>query len=681
MSEFLYHLLPKVYRERDAEQGGALRALFSVFEEEYQNLRGETRQMYANLFVETCAEWVLPYIGDLLDDRVLQDGSKLGYNQRRFVANTITYRRGKGVAAILENVAADVSGWSVQIVQYSRLLGWTQNVSDVRLERGRLVDVRDNAALGKVGTYADPLAHRPDVRPLPVGPNAFPGRHNLPNVGVLVRRLKAYPLENARPVAVANSGHYHLNRLGRDQPLFTAPRPGADLFAPAGPLQRPQPIDPVDFAKNTQQYIGPGLSLNLTHRNEKGARVDLPAGSIVAADLTDWTLPANFPDGAVAVDVVLGRIALADPTEFPELRATHYYGFSADIGGGAYPRAVAGTQTRNLASVSRQTAGSPDRTPFPDLSKAIAACQTQNAAGLIRILDNDTYTLEGSLDLDRDLTIEAAEGCFPAIRIAAGFQVQGPPQTEVRFCLNGLCLYGAVRLGSSLDVCVQDCTLFNADESGDSAPVLLGTGDASPARLTMARCLSGPLQLPRSSGRLTISDSVVGLDPNAPVPAIGSGAVPAYGPPLYAENVTFLGQVCVHSLRASNVIFHSSLEVAVAAEGFLRFSYLDILPPPGTVVETSELTDPIQYRCQPEMSRRRGAGGPVSPGFTSLTFGQPGFAQLDRRTPRAISAGAEDGSEMGAFRNLQQNRRTANLVAIMEEYLPLEKHAGIFFVT
>ena len=62
----LYALLPAVYRVRDAAHGQQLRALLRVIGRELQVLDEDIERLYDNWFVETCAEWVVPYLGDLL---------------------------------------------------------------------------------------------------------------------------------------------------------------------------------------------------------------------------------------------------------------------------------------------------------------------------------------------------------------------------------------------------------------------------------------------------------------------------------------------------------------------------------------------------------------------------------------------------------------------------------------
>ena len=71
----LYNLLPAIYRIRDANDGGqSLRALMAVLESEFTRLEQDIDGLYDDWFIETCAEWVVPYIGDLLCVRNLHSG-------------------------------------------------------------------------------------------------------------------------------------------------------------------------------------------------------------------------------------------------------------------------------------------------------------------------------------------------------------------------------------------------------------------------------------------------------------------------------------------------------------------------------------------------------------------------------------------------------------------------------
>ena len=60
----LYELVPVVYRLRDADRGYPLRALLRVIAEQVNLVEQDIAGLYENWFIETCQDWVVPYIGD-----------------------------------------------------------------------------------------------------------------------------------------------------------------------------------------------------------------------------------------------------------------------------------------------------------------------------------------------------------------------------------------------------------------------------------------------------------------------------------------------------------------------------------------------------------------------------------------------------------------------------------------
>jgi hypothetical protein len=110
----LYELLPAVYRSRDAGQGEPLRALLTIIGDELARIETDIADLYDNWFIETCAEWLIPYIGDLLGVRPLHERTAVtDLSLRAYVANTLRYRRRKGTAPVLEQLARDVTGWAL----------------------------------------------------------------------------------------------------------------------------------------------------------------------------------------------------------------------------------------------------------------------------------------------------------------------------------------------------------------------------------------------------------------------------------------------------------------------------------------------------------------------------------------------------------------------------------------
>ena len=133
-AEKLYSLLPALYRIRDVEQGEPLKALCAVIAEEIAVLRENLDQLYDDQFIETCADWVAPYIGDLIGYRPLHGVTARTVSARAEVANTIAYRRRKGTATVLEQLARDVTGWNARVVEFFQWLETSQYMNHIRLE-------------------------------------------------------------------------------------------------------------------------------------------------------------------------------------------------------------------------------------------------------------------------------------------------------------------------------------------------------------------------------------------------------------------------------------------------------------------------------------------------------------------------------------------------------------------
>ena len=156
----LYELLPVVHRQRDVEQGRPLQALLRVIAEQVEVVEADIDQLYENWFIETCEDWVVPYLGDLIGYRLVHEAGEPGdvtsprqrarnkiLIPRREVANTIRYRRRKGTLALLELLARDVANWPARAVEFYKLVGWSQALNHLRLDRGRTVDLGQGGAL------------------------------------------------------------------------------------------------------------------------------------------------------------------------------------------------------------------------------------------------------------------------------------------------------------------------------------------------------------------------------------------------------------------------------------------------------------------------------------------------------------------------------------------------------
>ena len=127
----LWNLLPAVYRVQDTDEFGAagpLRELVNRIGAQAAILRRSIDRMWDDQSIETCDDWLIPYIADLLDTQLVAGLDSRG--QRLDVAKTIYYRRRKGTVAILEEIAADITGWDAKVVEFFRRLGRTRHGLD-----------------------------------------------------------------------------------------------------------------------------------------------------------------------------------------------------------------------------------------------------------------------------------------------------------------------------------------------------------------------------------------------------------------------------------------------------------------------------------------------------------------------------------------------------------------------
>lgn len=257
----LYSRLPEIYRIRDAEQTPAyqLRAYLTAVEEAFSAIHENIESLYHDLFIETCDDWVIPYLADLVGASHLKGEA---WTLRADVADTIALRRRKGTLAVIERLAANLTGWPARGVELRNSLGWHQHLNHQRPDRdttinlglsttpfpqparGGTIPIRDPGLLTLLNTPFDPFYHTAHVKPAIDG-----GIHyNLPNLAIFLWRLQAYSLPLSRPVykgareIAALSGDEAHYVVGFDlHPLEAGPAPG-DAGYPDDPQHRGRPV-------------------------------------------------------------------------------------------------------------------------------------------------------------------------------------------------------------------------------------------------------------------------------------------------------------------------------------------------------------------------------------------------------------------------------------------------------
>jgi hypothetical protein len=672
----LYELLPAVYRLRDDEgvggTAGVLRGLIDVIAEELAVLEEDLAQLYDDQFIETCAEWVAPYIGDLLGYRTLNGLIDEVGSARAEVANTIAYRRRKGTAAVLEQLARDVTGWDARAVEYFQLLATTQYMNHVRPRAGGWFDVRLADSTPRVDGPFDAAAHTADVRRIASGR----GRHNIGNIGIHAWRLRDYPLRDvpAEKFAAAADRRYLFNPLRSLLPLFSHPEPEESITHIA---ERHNVADAI-----TRRELWDRLD-SLYPRSIE-VTVDgttLPSSAVAASDLSDvaggWAYPAV---DQVLVDPVLGRLALPDnltvagaALNMANPVVSFSYGFPANLGGGPYPR---------LATFSPGLGLPTSVAPPTKIATALAALV---GSGAIEVSGNGRLdeTLKISAADGIRIELRAAEGSRPTINLATDLEIELGNGAEVT--LNGFVLTGAAlrvpttsRAGR---LRLTHCTLvpgIGLDLGG--APSQPGNPSvvvqSSRTALELDHCIVGGLRV-NENAAVRIKDSIV--DANGPSRvAYAAPTGKAAGGELEITGSTVIGKVHARILSlVSNSIIAARLSETdtwdhpVAAErrqqGCIRFSFV----PPGS-------RTPRRHRCQPanEADALR-----MQPQFVSEQYGDPAYCQLSLRCLPEIRTGADDESEMGAYHHLFTPQRETNLHIRLEEYLRFGLEAGVAYAT
>jgi hypothetical protein len=641
--KMLYELLPAIYRIRDAERGEPLKALLQVIAEQAEVLEENLAQLYDDQFVETAASWVLPYIGDLIGLTGLPSTNVPALTPRAEVAHTIGARRRKGTAAMLEQLAHDVTGWPARAAEFFELIAATQYMNHLRPANQGFISVRDAGRLEDLGgaferatLFGDPdLTHNVDVRRIAKGH----GRYNIPNVGLFLWRLRAMSITRspAVPAAPGDQRRFLFNPLGMDMPLFNEPRTETTVSHLAEPINVPDRIRRRVLRMSLGDYYGAGKSLVLELADANGTTT-IPAGQIVVCDLSGWT---NLPSTSVAIDPVLGRIAFPQDQSKTVL-ATFHYGFSDNMGGGEY------TRLRSAGAVT-----------LAGTSIAVALSQLGPEGGIVEIPDSGRYVEALAIDATGKLIeLRAGDKRRPAIILTGDLTITGGENDEV--ILDGLLIAGAsvVVNGSLGRLRLQHCTL---------APGTSLLVKAINTNVEIDHCITGSIRASEST-EVQIDGSIVDAAGETLDAYNGTNG---FGGPLRVTNSTIIGRVRTSILRmASNTVFIAGgagtpLLAERRQEGCVRFSFL----PPGARV-------PARYHCQPESDASL-----IRPELVSTHFGDPGYCQLSASCPPEVRQGADDESSMGAFHDSYEPQKEARLRTRVEEYLRFGLEAGIFFAT
>jgi hypothetical protein len=680
----MWNLLPALYRTLDMPEGsGPLREIIDRIGGEFANLRRGIDRLYDNQSIETCDDWVVPYIGDLLATRLVSCLDARA--QRVDVAKTIYYRRRSGTLGLLEELAADIAGRDARAVEFFRRLGRTRHQFDPAIgpvptyEPGRApgsavieglagaisgtpaggyADLRNNyAAHGSAGAF-DEFAHVADLR----RGRQSAGWHNISHLGVFVWWLYSFPITAATPVSNgATPPCFSFDPSGRRIPLFA----------------RSDRIDDSKITGFGEDWIAPdewGLPVPVRETLWAAYPDELYPVSY-SVDLAGGVTPTPRPRAEVRIHPETGVFSFADPTDTTSPVVDYHFGFSSRIGAGGYDeRVLAALDPPPIAASVSGGSG---------LGAALAAIV---GTATVEIADSLTYQgIAATLTLPVPpapptpgmVMVRARNQARAMIRWGGGasWKIVGQGGSLV---LQGLWLQGAdiVLAGTFDSVQLRLMTLDPGTEGLGGAffdkaidgmklaPTTLWI-EGAVQELALERCITGPIRA-RGVGfveQLIARDSIIQAIPtHAPTSAAPPDpALEGISGNVALTRCTVLGPIAVHRLSATECILDEQAMVEDIQHGCIRFSVYAA----GSVLHAP-------YRSVKVPPR-----GPL---FRSRRFGDPDYARLYRLADAAIVnpelgdtilGGAENESEMGAFKSENIPLRKRGLAAKYEEYAPL----------
>lgn len=682
----LWAMLPAIYRTLDSPDNGITTGPLQEFCNRLGGqaavLRRSIDRLWDNQSIETCDDWVIPYIGQLLATRIVS--CLPARAQRLDVARTIYYRRRAGTLGLIEELVTDITGHDARAVEFFRRLGRTRHSFDPaigltpnlslyakpedllndtpprsvieglcgpysRTPAGGYADLRNKYAASNTGTAFDEYAYTADFR----AGRQSTGWYSISHLGVFIWWLCAFPVTNGTPVEHhLCPGQFTFDPTGREIPLFA-------------PSQRAQ----EDFADN---WVAPNEWQLAAPIREELWELLPPALYPHAFSIAvgEGASPPILDASQFDIQPETGRFTFLNAPPAAAVEVVYNFGFSSGIGAGAGP--------------SNAGFPAPVTTPAKTVNLSFGTglgTALQNIVGDTTIYFTDSYTYPGpagdsggNATPPVNLALIATTGTRPVLRLQpqADWTLTGTAGQSGNLTIQGLWLQGAnlILAGAWNSVTIQSCTLDPGSADPKNPGQLLKGIDGlalTPTHLTIAgqigtltinSCITGPIQTATDGAfaTLIINNSIVQAVKNEPAIECIAGSV-------QLSRTTVLGHVTLHELSASECIFDGAAKVQDAQEGCVRYS---------TIANGSNLHAP--FRCATTM--------PISDIFESRAFGQPNYARVSAgadlavlpaplvQPPSSILTGAASGGQPGAFCAEQQALLARGLVLKLEEYAP-----------
>ena len=338
----------------------------------------------------------------------------------------------------------------------------------------------------------------------------------------------------------------------------------------------------------------------------------VPVERVIAADLSGWQYRPRR--GYVALDPVLGRLVFP-PGQLPNgVWVSYRYGFSAEMGGGAYRRNLSHPAVQDEEVADYQVG---EHEELDSLEKALDRwmhADPRPKHAIIEIVDNGVYSeqpvivmSQGEKFADTALRMESARlfTWLTARRIA---RILFTVTSETGGCLtlDGLLITGrAVHIEGALqEVRIRHCTLVPGWELDLHCEPRRPATEPSlelyrtQAHVHIEHSIVGSIQVFQDEvqadpAHLFVADSIVDATASD-LEALGGVDWSIAHVIADIRRSTILGEVITHAISlGENSIFSGVLRVARSQIGCMRFCYI----PPGS-------RTPRRYNCQPDLAER-----------------------------------------------------------------------------
>jgi hypothetical protein len=619
-AERLWLLLPAVYRTADTDSfnaPGPLRELLNRIGAQVAVARRGIDRLWADQSIETCDNWVIPYLGDLLGTNLVSNIDPRA--QRLDVAKTIHYRRRKGTVEVLEELALDTTGWTAHVVEGFRRLARTRHGLDPAIgpaafslagqadvgrllqaegltglltggPAGGLADLRSRHGAALAATAFDESFHTADLR---AGRGAL-GHFGIPKLLVFLWRLTSFPVVAGTPVAVSGcANQYVFDPTGRQLPLFLPPPPPLDDFAESWAPAR------------EWQVPGPLTSSLETAITDPGTVPPPPARPPYPSTSVPPRYALNGGAQLASIWPELGRFATTGPPPGP-LTVDYYYGFSSTVGAGPYDRELLGNPPAETGLEQLVSGGA-------GLDAALNAAGT---TGTVTINDSQTYSALADAGTTArpvaSLLIRAGLQQRPVVRPAGGagsWVFTGGAGAQL--ILDGLTVSGCdiVLRGSFDTVRITACTI-DPGTAADGSPPLGTAVDGTvlaPCRIFIEADPAAPAGAPGAIGQLLVDHCILG-----PVRTRSGGSVEKMT--ITDSIVQGLPATAGTAYTAADIFDPTLLARGLIAGDHLAQAFLAAIPDPAK-------TDLQQYAAAVQQSQRAGVPPPIFTAVSDLVSG------------------------------------------------------------